>query len=161
MICFIIWVALRYLNMYLYTGEGAPQAQKAIAAPNRDDGATLGDGLSDLERLLDLALIAGSNRLLDEHGNTREVLLDLYLDITALLEGAPEHGGRADDKGTGTLLWRHALDEIVKRFVNASIAVGRDDERVALFLEDGSGALCRGVDEGDDLEAQAELAERE
>ena len=89
------------------------------------------------------------------------MLLDLYLDITAWLEAAPEHGRRTDDEGTGAFLRRHVLDEIVERFVNASIPIGRDDERVALFLEDGGGTLGRGVNEGDDLEAQAELAEGE
>jgi hypothetical protein len=137
------------------------QVHKVIAAPNRDNGATLGDRFSDLEGLVDLALIACRNRLLNEHGNAGEELLDLDLDITAWLEGASEHGGRTNDKSTGALLWSHVLDEIIKRLVNACIPIGRDDERVALFLEDGSGTLCRGVNEGDDLEAQAELAEKE
>lgn len=86
------------------------------------------------------------------------MFLDLHLDVTAWVEGASEHGGGTDDEGTGALLWSHVLDEIVEGLVNAGIAIGRDDERVTLFLEDGSGALCRRIDEGDDLEAQAELA---
>ena len=148
--------------MYLYTDRtNVPQVQKVIAAPNRNNGATIGDKISDLEGLVDLALIACRNRLLNEHGNAREMLLDLLLDITAWLQAASEHGGRTDDEGTGALLWSHVLDEIIKRFVNAGIPIGRDDKRVALFLEDGSGTLCGGVDEGDDLEAQAELAKKE
>jgi len=145
--------------MYLYTDWSGPkQANKEIAAPNRDNGAALGDKVGDLEGFLDLALIACRNRLLNEHGNAWEVLLDLHLDVTAWMEGASEHGGRTDDEGTGALLWSYVLDEVVERLVNAGIPVGRDDERVALFLEDGSGTVCRGINEGDDLEAQAELA---
>lgn len=88
------------------------------------------------------------------------MFLDLHFDITARLEGASEHGRRADDEGTGAFLWGGVLDEIIEGFVNAGIPIGRDDEGVALFLKDGRGTLGGGVDEGDDLEAQAELAGR-
>jgi len=46
-----------------------------------------------LERLLDLLRRAGGNRLLDEHGDTREALHDLHLDVAAGLGGAAEHRG--------------------------------------------------------------------
>ena len=70
----------------------AGSRMKGIALPNRDDGATLGDEFSDLERFLDLALRTCCDGLLNEHGDTGEVLLDLHLDITARLECASEHG---------------------------------------------------------------------
>lgn len=79
--------------MYLHTDwSGSPQVKETIASPNRDNGATIGDEFSDLESFFDLAFRTCCNRLLNEHGNTWEVLLDLYLDITARLEGASEHG---------------------------------------------------------------------
>ena len=137
------------------------KVEKEIAAPNRDDRATLGDKFGDLERFLDLALVACRDRLLNEHGNAREVLLDLHLDVTAGLEGASEHRRGTDDEGTGALLWSQVFDEIIEGLVDAGIAIGRDDERVTLFLEDGRGTLCRGVNESDDFEAQAKLATKE
>lgn len=115
--------------MYLHRDwRGGPQVKKTIASPNRGNGATLGDEFSDFESFLDLALRTCCDRLLDEHGNAGEVLLDLHLDITARLEGASEHGRRTNDESAGAFLWRHVLDEIIERFVNAGIPIGRDDE---------------------------------
>jgi hypothetical protein len=56
---------------------------KAGYMPNRADRPCVGDLLCNLISLGDLIFRASGDRLLDKHGNTREVLQDLKLDITA------------------------------------------------------------------------------
>jgi hypothetical protein len=71
------------------------------------------------------------NGLLDEQGDSREILEDLHLDVASGLGRAAEHGGgAADDDGTWAVLGGHVLDKVFEGFEDAGVLVSGNDERV-------------------------------
>ena len=129
----------------------------SASVPDRTDGLGVGDGFCDMESLVQLSLRASCYWLLHEYGYAREVFHDLHLNIAAGLKSSAEHWRRTNDNCAGTILRGHILNKILQRLEHTRRLVRGYDEGVAFLLEHGSGALDRGVDEGNDFKTQTEF----
>lgn len=74
------------------------------------------------------------DRLLDEHGDTWEVLKDLDFNVPARLSRAPKHRGTPDDERAGAFGRLHIRNEVTKRLVDAGVLVSRLHERLTFGL---------------------------
>lgn len=126
--------------------------------PDRADGAVFLNLLRNFERSLQFDLGSSSDGLFDEHGDTREELHDLHLDIPPRFAGTAEHGWRAHDDGLGAVSRRHVLDEVLQGAEDASVLVRRPHESFAFLLQHLCGTLNSRVDECNDFETGAEFA---
>ncbi len=104
--------------------------------PDGTDLATVDYGLRHLERLFNLILRSGGDRLFDEQRSLRKVLQDLELDIAARARGAAEHGGRADENGARTFSGCHVLDKVLEGLEDASMFICGTHEGFAFLGED-------------------------
>lgn len=131
----------------------------ATSSPHGTDRIAIRNKFSNLECLFDLNFRASGNRLLDKHCHPGEILHDLHFNIATGLLRPTEHRRASNDNGPGSLLLGHVLDKIVQCFVNTRVLVRGDDKRVAFLLEDSICTLNSRIDNGNDLETQAEFAE--
>lgn len=85
------------------------------------------------------------------------MLQDLQFDVASGFSGTAEHGRAADNDGAGAIFGGHGLDKVLESLEYTRILVGRHDEGLAFLLKNRGGPFDGGIDEGDDLEARAEL----
>ena len=157
--CFIIWTAFKYRNIYLKTWSSALKVKHHGSAnlPDRADNAAIMNIFRNLERLFHLTMRASRDRFLDKHSHTGEMLKYLHLDVPSGLRGPSEHWGTANDDRTRLLTRGHVLDELIQRFEDAGVLVGGDNEGFTFLLQDCAGTVDCGVDQGYYFETRAEL----
>lgn len=85
------------------------------------------------------------------------MLQDAELEIATLKGRASESRRRADDDGIRVLVLLHRRDEIVQRRADTRIGISADNKRRSLPGQDFFGRFSVWVDNGDDLQARAEL----
>jgi hypothetical protein len=81
------------------------------------------DHFGNLESIFNLFFWTSGDGLLNEHGNSREVLQDLQFDVSAWAQAPAEHGRASDDNSAGSVLWRHVANKVFEGFEDTSVLV--------------------------------------
>ena len=88
----------------------------------------VGYHFGNLESFINLILGASCDGFLDEHSDSREVLQDLYFEVSTRLQRPAVHGRCADDDSSWPVARAHVSHELVKRFEYTRALVRRHHE---------------------------------
>lgn len=118
------------------------------------------DHFGDFIAFLDFLGRTSCDRFLDKYSDSGEMLKNLHFYVTATLQRTAEHGWAANDNDPGTLAGGHVFDEFFKGLIDTGILICRDDEGIALLLQDSPRPFDCRIYQGDNFETTAKFAGR-
>ncbi len=124
--------------MYLAQNETQNIRRHRQDRPNRTNRFIVMNHLGDFIAFLNFMSRASCDRFFDEYSDSGKMFKNLHFYVTARLQRSAEHGWAADDDDPGTFGGGHVFDEFIKGLIDTSVLVRRNDEGIALFLQDGS-----------------------
>lgn len=147
--------------MYLAPHEIHDMRGHGQDKPNGTYRFTVMDHLGNFIAFLNFMDRTSCDRFLDKYSDSGEMFKNLRFDVTATLQRTAEHGWAANDNDPGTLARSHVFDKFFKVLIDTSVLIRRDDEGIALLLQDGRCPINCRINQGHNFETTAKFAGRE